>query len=283
MNIKLISEYLTIDRLISEVYPEGIVSLVSDSFDFWSVITKVAPALKDKIMARNGKTVFRPDSGDPVKILTGYKVFKELGLEKYNTTSLLNAGYEAIQLWDTGDIYLLDEFGMFQDTITEAEAKGAVQCLYETFGGTITDKGYKLLDSHVGLIYGDSITLERAEQILSRLEAKGFASGNVVFGIGSFTYEYQTRDTFGFAMKATAGKVNGEMREIFKDPATDKGTKRSAKGLLRVEKEGDNFVLYDQQTEEQAEGGALEVVFKDGKLVRKQSLANIRRILGTFA
>ena len=272
MNIKLIAEYLTVDRLISEVYPEGIVSLVSDSFDFWSVITKVAPALKDKIMARNGKTVFRPDSGDPVKILTGYlaEEIEDVVFKEPNADGELEyvTKFRAV---DTGEF------------ITEAEIKGAVKVLWETFGGTITDKGYKLLDSHVGLIYGDSITLERAEQILSRLEAKGFASGNVVFGIGSFTYEYQTRDTFGFAMKATAGKVNGELREIFKDPATDKGTKKSAKGLLRVEKEGDNFVLYDQQTEEQAEGGALEVVFKDGKLGRKQSLADIRRILGTCA
>lgn len=71
------------------------------------------------------------------------------------------------------------------------------------FGGNITNKGYKVLDEHVGLIYGDSITLERAGEILQRLQRKGFASCNVVFGIGSYTYQYSTRDSFGQAMKAT--------------------------------------------------------------------------------
>ncbi len=114
------------------------------------------------------------------------------------------------------------------------------------------------------------------------LEAKGFASSNVVFGIGSYTYQYNTRDSFGFAMKATFGRVNGEDREIFKNPKTDKGTKRSAKGLLRVELEDGNYVLYDQQTWNQERQGELKTVFKDGKLTREQSLTEIRRRLGTF-
>ena len=67
------------------------------------------------------------------------------------------------------------------------------------------------------------------------MKAKGFASTNVVLGIGSFTYQYNTRDTFGFAMKATYGEVNGEGRAIFKDPITDDGTKKSAKGLMKIE------------------------------------------------
>ena len=128
--------------------------------------------------------------------------------------------------------------------------KGAVQCLWEIFGGTETDQGYKVLNERVGLIYGDSITLERALNILQGLEAKGYASNNLVFGIGSYTYNYLTRDTFGFAVKATWGQVNGVPRELFKDPITDSGIKKSAKGLLRVEKTEDGFVLFDQQTME---------------------------------
>lgn len=275
----------TFRRLIEDVYPSGIVSIVSDTWDFWNVMTVLAPKLKDKIMARDGKVVFRPDSGDPVKILTGYKVW-EGGIS--DTFEIMDNHYDAVL--EGGKFYEVDweydqAFGstaILGKEITEAEAKGAVQCLYETFGGTITDKGYKLLDSHVGLIYGDSITLERAQAILSRLADKGFASGNVVFGVGSYTYEYQTRDTFGFAMKATAGSVNGEVREIFKDPATGDGMKKSAKGFLRVEKEGNDFVLYDQQTEEQANTGALQLVFKDSKLIKQWSLAEVRENLGVL-
>lgn len=284
-------EYETFRRLIEDIYPEGIVSIVSDTWDFWKVLTELAPALKDKILARNGKTVFRPDSGDPVKILTGYKVFEPDSLDSSSAAlDFSDDDYEAV-LWQ-GEYYeaeVREYYGYGGENwmeginllrkITKAEAMGAVETLWESFGGTVTETGHKLLDSHVGLIYGDSITLARAEAILSRLEAKGFASGNVVFGIGSYTYEYVTRDTFGFAMKATAGSVNGELREIFKDPATDSGVKKSAKGILRVDLENGEYKLYDQQTPEQEQEGALKTVFLNGTLVGFQSLAEVRKNL----
>lgn len=240
-----INEYKAIKRLITEVYPEGIVSIVSDTWDFWNVLTVIAPSLKEEILARKvnafglAKVVFRPDSGNPVKIIAG------------------------------------DE----NAAIGSPEYKGAVQVLWEEFGGTVNEKGFKQLNDRVGLIYGDSITPERAEAILSQLAAKGFASSNVVFGIGSYTYQFNTRDTFGFAMKATWAQVNGVHRELFKSPKTDSGMKKSAKGLLRVEKEGDNFVLFDQQTTDQEKQGKLKAVFFNGMLVQDDSLAEIRKIL----
>lgn len=238
----------TFRRLITQTYPSGVVSIVSDTWDFWKVITEYSVILKDEILARKenalglAKVVFRPDSGDPVKIITGDPDAPE-GSPEY---------------------------------------KGAVECLWDIFGGDISEQGYKTLNQRVGLIYGDSITLQRAETILERLAAKGFSSGNIVFGIGSFTYQYNTRDSFGFAMKATYGIVNGEGREIFKDPKTDSGLKKSAKGLLRVECEDGNFVLYNQQTMEQEAQGELKTVFKDGVLIVDQTLSEIRQRLGTF-
>ena len=133
------------------------------------------------------------------------------------------------------------------------------------------------LGSGNGSIYGDSITLERAKQICERLKAKGFASTNVVLGIGSYTYQYNTRDTFGFAMKATYGEVNGEAREIWKDPITDDGTKKSAKGLLSVWKDDEGYFLQDQVSEEMENEGELEVVFEDGKLMKEFTLTEIRQ------
>lgn len=281
----------TFDRLITKLYPAGIVSIVSDTWDFWNVMTVTAPALKDKIMARDGKVVFRPDSGDPVKILTGYKCRKLSSHDELNEQRLVNEledlGIEAVQI---GDNYRELSFHYWPDgsirdavlgkMITEAEAKGAVECLWDTFGGTLTDKGFKTLDSHVGLIYGDSITLQRQWQILSRLAAKGFSAGNVVFGIGSYTYQYITRDTFGMAVKATWGMVDGEARELSKDPKTDTGVKKSAKGLIRVEKVGDDYVQHDQQTPDEAEQGELRTIFEDGQLVLDESFTAIRARLG---
>lgn len=230
------NEIGTFERLITELYPTGIVSIVSDTWDFWQVITEYLPKLKSGILARDGKVVIRPDSGDPVKIIVGDK----------------NA------------------------VPGSPEFKGAIECMWEVFGGTVTEKGFKLLDSHIGLIYGDSITLQRQEAILSGLKEKGFSSFNVVLGIGSFTYEYVTRDTYGFAMKATYGEVNGEARNIFKDPKTDDGTKKSAKGLLAVFKENDTLLLKDECTWEEEKQGLLQPVFENGKVVNEQSLSEIR-------
>lgn len=237
------TERATFKRLITETYPSGIVSIVSDTWDFFNVISNIAPSLKTEILGRTvnalglAKVVFRPDSGDPTKIVCG------------DPTALVGSN----------------------------EYKGAVQILWEQFGGTTNSLGFKELNPRVGLIYGDSITLQRAEAILSGLAEKGFATTNVVFGIGSYTYQHNTRDTFGCAIKATYAEVNGVGQAIFKDPITDKGSiKKSACGLLRVEKQGNDYVLFDNQTWEQEATGELQTVFLNGKMVKEITLAEVR-------
>lgn len=238
-------EIETFKRLITSIYPAGIISIVSDTWDFWKVITEYALELKPEILSRkqdefgNAKVVFRPDSGDPVKIICG-----DLDAPKDSPAY-----------------------------------KGAIECLWEVFGGVETDKGYKLLDPHVGLIYGDSITPHRCLEILTKLMEKGFASGNIVLGIGSYTYQFNTRDTMGFAVKTTYGEINGIGTELFKDPITDSGFKKSAKGLLRIEDSDFGFELFDQQTIEQEEQGDLLIVFKDGKLIVDESYDTIKKRL----
>lgn len=220
-------------RMVSEVYPSGFVSIVSDGYDFWDVIGRILPNIKDLIMARDGRVVIRPDSGDPVKIICG-----DLEAE------------------------------------TELERKGAVEALWDIFGGTVSKQGFKLLDAHIGLIYGDAITRERCEEICVKLLTKGFSSTNVVYGIGSYTYQYNTRDTFGFALKSSACTINGVEKEIFKDPKTDDGTKKSLKGRVAVVKEKGVLVAKDQQ--KGGKTGLLKTIFLDGRLVKETSLAKIR-------
>ena len=89
-------------------------------------------------------------------------------------------------------------------------------------------------------------------------------------------------DSFGFAVKATAGTVNGEFRELQKDPVTDSGTKKSACGYIRVEEVDGEFVQFDRQTRDQMEGGALEVVFRDGNLKNRDTFSAIRKRLGAL-
>jgi nicotinamide phosphoribosyltransferase len=249
-------EQKTYERLL-DMYPSGIVSVVSDTWDLWNVLTVILPNLKERIMAREGKLVIRPDSGDPVDILTG-----EPG------------SYGVVRDTRSGAVV--------EDRRTPAE-KGVIELLWDVFGGTVNEQGFKVLDPRIGAIYGDSITYDRAEQIFERLEAKGFASSNVVFGVGSYTYQYQTRDTFGSAIKATWVALDGEGREIFKDPVTDNGLKRSAKGRLAVIHTENGLELRDGAEGARVEDSVdnlLAVVWEDGRFERKQSYADVRGTLG---
>lgn len=281
-------ELETYRKWITKDYPTGIVSIISDTLDFFEVITTMATELKDDILSREvndlglAKVVFRPDSGEPIHILTGYKVYDQV--DAYNTEleDVWNEGYEAVL---SGGKYFLIELYQEQGenavrlgkALSEAEIKGAVECLWEIFGGTVTDQGYKVLNERVGLIYGDSITLERQQAIYKRLADKGFASVNCVMGVGSYTCQYLTRDSLGMAVKATAAKVNGEIYELYKDPKTDDGTKKSAKGLLRVDlNDKGELTLFDQQTEEQEKQGMLQPVFRDGVLLHEVDFLTIR-------
>lgn len=276
----MLDEFGTFKRLLTELYPNGYVSIVSDTWDFWKVITDFIPCLKNEILSRNGRFVVRPDSGIPEDIICGVTdidICEVNGIKYYiKNFSTLSSQY---QEYITKSIS--ENPKEFEKNILQPhQIKGAYQCLWETFGGTTNEKGYKVLDSHIGIIYGDSITIERQREIYKRLEEKGFAATNIVLGIGSYTYQYRTRDSLGFAMKATWCQINGEPKEIFKKPKTDSGMKNSLKGLIQVLKD-DNGKYYakDCVTKEEEQGGCLETIFEDGLLVKETTLAEIRKRL----
>jgi nicotinamide phosphoribosyltransferase len=133
--------------------------------------------------------------------------------------------------------------------------------------------------------------LERQIQIYKRLEEKGFAATNIVLGVGSFTYQMNTRDTFGFAAKGAwfevletkttdYGNPGTEVPvrvkvgyDIYKDPVTDDGTKKSLKGLICVTE--DHEVL-TQCTWEQEGQGILQTIYEEGRFDNETSLGEIR-------
>lgn len=238
-------ELETFERLL-KLYPTGIVSVVSDSWDFWRVLTEYLPKLKDEIMQRDGKLVIRPDSGDPYLILCGENSWSSVG----------------------------------NGSASQARRKGAVETLWDLFGGTTTSTGHKVLDPHIGLIYGDSITPDLQVNILSGLAQKGFASSNVVFGIGSYTYQYTTRDTYGFAIKSTFGVRNGIGQSIFKEPATDDGLKNSARGLLYVGADDNGKLFLEEDVNWNREDeGVLRTIFFNGEPRNLQTLEEIRALV----
>lgn len=272
----LISKYED-DRkdIFSDVYTANILfnnkisgqSIETDILKYDGNIVCVSVPTGKILVKRNKCTMICGNSGDPINIVCGKPVYENM---------------------DEDDAY-------YWKDKNSTEKKGVIELLWDVFGGTINEQGYKVLDSHIGCIYGDSITIERATQICERLKAKGFASTNIVLGVGSYTMNYNTRDNLGIAVKSTyceittdlgqfAGGLVKQAREIFKDPITDDGTKKSAKGLLAVYKNtvtGD-FELVDQVSWNEVNNCELKTVFKDGKLIVDQSLSEIRERLNKY-
>ncbi len=293
-------------------FPVGLLSVVSDTMDLWKLITHVLPRLKDLIMSREGKLVIRPDSGDPVDITCGKSSAIEFGSDEYFD---LYYDRESFEFTNDNVFYMFDgkylqdlfnEYGEEVNDVTRTidellkhnvikqlkqqptteERKGVVELLYDIFGGEITSTGYKRLDSHIGAIYGDSINLERQLAIYERLESKGFASTNIVVGVGSYTYIMLTRDSAGYAAKGSWFEIieDGERMgfDIYKDPITDDGTKKSLKGFCMVDQiigshgKSDIFVK-TQCTKEEENSGLLQVIYEDGKFYNQTTLEDIRK------
>jgi nicotinamide phosphoribosyltransferase len=265
-----IAEYLNLRDWLKK-FPKGILSAVSDTMDLWKVITHILPRLKKEILARDGKLVIRPDSGDPVDIICGDI-----------TIAVENGGVET------------------------PSSKGVIELLWDLFGGEETSTGYKRLDPHIGAIYGDSINLERQIAIYTRSEAKGFASTNVVVGVGSYTYVMLTRDSAGYAAKGawfSTKEFNGVDPDgqtdyitteynIYKDPITDNGTKKSLKGFCQVFNNRPDALPYEikydgkdqlevntECTKEQEDSGLLFTIYEDGKFHNQVTLTEVRERL----
>ena len=164
-----------------------------------------------------------------------------------------------------------------------------IEKLWNTFGGTINEAGYKVLDPHIGLIYGDGCTLNKVAEIYKLLAMMGFASTNVVFGVGAFcfhalfspdnTFTVLTRDTWGMAMKATWGMFGGKEVPIYKDPKTDNGLKKSQKGCCAIEYDvsGERFTCRDGFHEWVSDDDTLLLtVFEDGAMPKEQTFQEIR-------
>lgn len=226
------------------LYPSGIVSIVSDTYNIYRVLTEFAEKLKSTILARpeGSKVVFRPDSGNPEYIICG------------DPTAPLGSN----------------------------EWKGAIRLLDEMFGSTINGKGYKELNPKVGLIYGDGMYIERYASILRRLKEMGYAASNLVIGVGGIL-RHHSRDTLGFALKSTYVEVYGEPREIEKDPITD-SKKKSHKGLVTLRrKDNGEFETVDQCTFQDIENGFLiPVVYRNGQVLQTYALRDMRALIDHY-
>lgn len=231
-------------RLFTETYPTGILSYVADSEDYYRLISDDLAALKDEIENRgedaNGlcKVVVRPDSSKktPFEVIVGDS-----------------------------------------DSDDELERKGTLQILWDTFGGTINDKGFKVLNPKVGIIYGEAIDGDMQEKIYHGMALRGWCVSNVLMGTGSWGFlKNASRDSYSIAIKGTHSIINGEDVSMQKTPKTAMNSKKSARGRLRVELVNGDYVLHENQTQEQFETGELKLAFRNGEILNFQNWEDIK-------
>jgi nicotinamide phosphoribosyltransferase len=195
-------------------------AVVSDSYDIMNAVKNHwGTDLKDFVMAQPGTLVVRPDSGDPVEVVTT-----------------------------------------------------VVGILADKFGYTTNKKGYKVLNK-VRVIQGDGVNPKSIEAILSALKVMQFSAENVAFGMGGALHQKVDRDTFSFAMKASAIEVNGVWYDVYKDPVS--GGKTSKQGRLAlVEEQG----VYSTIRRERLMGRRdhLETVYNGRTLVRDMQFDQVR-------
>jgi nicotinamide phosphoribosyltransferase len=206
-------------------YPSGTVACVSDSFNIFDACKNYwGGSLKEKILGRDGTLVIRPDSGDPIEVLSR-----------------------------------------------------VLDILWDCFPETINHKGYKVLDDHVRLIQGDGIDRKMVEDILAMTKAKKFSADNIAFGSGGGLLQKFDRDTCKFAFKCSYAEVNGEKRDVFKQPVTsiDKSSKR---GRLALVKNGSTNEFQTVPELSKGDSGFLKTVFEDGNLINTYNFEEIRKL-----
>lgn len=202
-------------------YPTGLVAVVSDSFDIFEACRDIwGGKLKEKVLARDGRLVIRPDSGDPPRIIC-----------------------EVLPI------------------------------LWEKFGGTTNAKGYRVLDDHVRIIQGDGIDFEMLDQILYAMKKGGWSADNIAFGSGGGLLQKLNRDTLQFAFKCSAILVDGEWRDVFKSPVTDRG-KKSKQGRFKLVSDAEG--QYETVPQSDPRDDELVEVFRNGELTHESSFAEVR-------
>lgn len=235
--INLLAEMCFILYLITEVQPTGLMTYVADTYDYWGVVGKILPVIREQILNRSGCFSIRPDSGNPVAIICGQ---------------------------GKGDSW---------------EELGTLNSLFKIFGNKVNKRGYKVLPPQIRMIYGDAITPEITERVGNWCMDNQISIENLCFGIGAYTYQYVTRDTRGYAIKATAWKHAdcGEMA-LYKMPKTDPG-KKSPKGAVAVVRTPGDYVMVDNLSIADAQsfpGNVMVLKFCDGKQYNLESIYQIR-------
>lgn len=149
--------------------------------------------------------------------------------------------------------------------------------LEDKFGATVNEKGYKVLNPKVRVIQGDGIDFDTMPAILDTLRQHGYSADNIAFGSGGGLLQKLNRDTMKFAFKCSSVTVNGEERDVFKQPITD-AVKVSKKGRLKlIRMFGSHGAVYaTSRVDENENPDEMDTVFENGVVLREQDFEDVR-------
>jgi nicotinamide phosphoribosyltransferase len=215
-----------VQRLLDD-NPTGIISCVIDSYNPYKFVDMCGQVFKQKIMRRDGKFVFRPDS----------------------TTD--------------------------RDPTPEAHVITLLEVIGRYFGTTTNSKGFRVLDPHVGILWGDGIDADGIEKILRLMEREGWAADNIVFGMGGGLLQKVNRDTQRWAVKSSAQRRNTEVWVPVQKNPLDTTKKSKAGRLKNIRTAGRVVTVREDQSDAQ---DLLQVVFEDGVLVREYTFDEVRAL-----
>ncbi len=153
-----------------------------------------------------------------------------------------------------------------------------LRILGEKFGSTTNDKGYKVLHPKVRVIQGDGIDYAMLEEILEAMMQAGWSADNIAFGSGGGLLQKLNRDTQKFAFKCSSIVVDGESRDVYKQPITDGGKKSKAGRMKLVFQDGAHGPAFVTVPENDPRETMLQPVFKNGYLLRDMDLSQIRKL-----
>jgi nicotinamide phosphoribosyltransferase len=209
-------------NILRNAPPDAIVSMVIDSYDAVRAVDKyIGVEMHDEIVARPGKLVVRPDSGDP----------------KWMSVTIL-------------------------------------ELLAKRFGETENKKGYRVLNPHIGMIYGDYISLDMIRDIMREVvEKHRFAPSNIIFGMGGALLQKVNRDTQSFAFKCSSINIDNEWHDVYKRPVSD-ARKASKRGKLALIKEGDSYKTVPFGKFPASD--VLRTVFYNGEIVKEYTFQEVR-------
>ncbi len=150
-----------------------------------------------------------------------------------------------------------------------------IERLMKKFGAEVNSKGYRVLPACIRVIQGDGVSLATIEAILEAMKQRKQSADNIAFGMGGELLQKVNRDTMKFAMKASAAKVDGLWRDVFKDPITDSG-KRSKKGRLALIKTDAGEIKTIRENDLNGRDNLLATVYRNGDLVREYDFEQVR-------